>query len=184
MLRFLVRGAILPVFVLSVAPAALAEASAPIENVHERFTETFEDEFCEISGTSTITVVDNFRLYADGTFRDTSAFTLVFTAENGNSVQLFSAGQATGPDEPIVNEDGTVTFVTTFKGLPERLSIPGGPTLSLDAGVVTVATTFSIDENGDLVFVSQDVSGVHGPHPDLFSDFELFCEVIVPALMS
>jgi hypothetical protein len=50
--------------------------------------------------------------------------------------------------------------------------------------VVTVATTFSVDENGDLVFVSQDVSGAHGPHPDLLSDFELFCEVIVPALMS
>src|SRR5215208_6084395 len=107
MLRFLVRGAIVPVFVLSLAPAAPAAASAPIENVHERFTETFEDEFCEISGTSTITVVDNFRLYADGTFRDTSAFTLVFTAENGNSVQLFSAGESTGLDEPIVKKDGT-----------------------------------------------------------------------------
>lgn len=184
MLRRFVRAAILPVFVLPLATAAPAAASAPIENVHERFTETFEEEFCGISGTSTSTVVDNFRLYADGTFRDTSVFMLVFTAENGNSVQLFSAGQSTGLDEPIVNEDGTLTFVTTFSGLPERLSIPGGPTLSRDAGVVTVATTFSVDQNGDLVFVSQDVSGLHGPHPDLLSDFELFCEVIVPALTS
>jgi hypothetical protein len=83
-----------------------------------------------------------------------------------------------------VNADGTLTFITTYTGLPEKLSITGGPTLSLDAGVVTLTQTFSVDENDDFVLVSQDVSGEHGPHPDLASDFELFCDVIVPALTS
>jgi hypothetical protein len=182
MLRRLNLAAMLAAFVLPLATAAPAAASAPIVNEHERFTETFPDKVCGFSGTSTITVVDNFKLYADGTFTDTSAFNLIFTAQNGNSVMVSSAGQVTGLDQPIVNPDGTLTFINTFKGLPERLSIPGGPTLSLDAGVVTFATTFSVDENGDLVFISEDVSGLHGPHPDVLSDFELFCEVIVPAL--
>ena len=36
--------------------------------------------------------------------------------------------------------------------------------------------------NGEFEFVSETVSGEHGPHPDLASDFELFCEVLVPEL--
>ena len=36
--------------------------------------------------------------------------------------------------------------------------------------------------NGDFELVSQIISGEHGPHPDLDSDFEVFCEVVVPAL--
>jgi hypothetical protein len=184
MLRRLVLATVVTASVLPLATAPPAAASAPIVNEHERFSETFEDETCGISGTTTITVVDNFILYVDGTFLDTSVFTGVFTAENGNSVTVFATGQITGLDDPIVNEDGTLTFISTYTGLPEKLSITGGPTLSLDAGVVTLTQTFSVDENDDFVLVSQDVSGEHGPHPDLASDFELFCEVIVPALTS
>jgi hypothetical protein len=184
MLRRLVLATIVTASVLPLATAPPAAASAPIVNEHERFSETFEDELCGISGTSTVTVVNIFILYADGTFLNTGAFTQVFTAENGNSVTVSAAGPATGMDEPIVNADGTLTFITTYTGLPEKLSITGGPTLSLDAGVVILTQTFSVDENDDFVLVSQDVSGEHGPHPDLASDFELFCDVIVPALTS
>ena len=73
-----------------------------------------------------------------------------------------------------------VTFVKTYTGLPEKLSIPGGPGLSLDAGVVTVATTLRPLPTGELEFVSQTFFGERGPHPDLESGFELFCEVLVP----
>jgi hypothetical protein len=103
-------------------------------------------------------------------------------AESGKSVVVLAAGQGSGPAEPIQNPDGTITFIQTYKGLPEKLSILGGPTLSRDAGVVTIASTFRQLPNGDLEFVSQTVSGEHGPHPDLASDFELFCEVLVLAL--
>jgi hypothetical protein len=160
-----------------------AFAAAPLVNEHNRFTETNPDELCGILGTSTISVVDNFKLYADGTFMDTSVFRQVFTAtESGKSIMIFAAGQATGLDEPTQNPDGTVTFTNTVKGLPEKLSIPGGPTLSLDAGVVTVATTLLPLGDDEFEFVSQTFSGEHGPHPDLESDFELFCQVVVPAL--
>jgi hypothetical protein len=176
---FLLTG----ILVLAVALPGVGVAAAPIVNEHVRFTDTFPDQLCDIPGTSTIRVVDNFKLFADGTFLDTSRFTLVFTADDtGKQVQISSAGQATGPDEPIDNGDGTITFVNTFIGLPERLSIPGGPTLSRDAGVVTLSTTFFVEEDGSLTFVSQTASGEHGPHPDLASDFELFCDVLVPVL--
>ena len=167
---------------LTIGASGAASAAAPIENQHTRFTDTFRDKVCGIRGTSVINVVDNFKLYADGTFRDTSRFRQVFTARNGKSVVLFSAGQVTGLNDPNQNADGTITFINTFKGLPEKLSIAGGPTLSRDAGVATIATTFRPLPNGDLQFVSQTVSGEHGPHPDLDSGFEVFCNVLVPAL--
>ena len=118
---------------------------------------------CDIPGTSVVSVVDNFKLYADGTFRDTSRFRLVFmAAESGKSVVIFSAGQVTGLDDPIENADGTVTFISTFKGLPEKLSILHGPTLSRDAGVATVATTLRPLGDDEFEFVSQTISGYTG----------------------
>jgi hypothetical protein len=58
MLRRLVLATIFTASVLPLATAPPATASAPIVNEHERFSDTFEDEICGISGTSTITVAD------------------------------------------------------------------------------------------------------------------------------
>ena len=167
---------------LTIGASGAASAATPIVNQHTRATQTFPDKVCGIRGTSVVNVVDNFKLYADGIVRDTSRFRQVFTAKNGKSVVIFSAGQVSGPADPVQNADGTITFINTYKGLPEKLSILHGPTLSRDAGTATLATTFRPLPNGDLKFVSQTVSGEHGPHPDLDSGFEVFCNVLVPAL--
>jgi hypothetical protein len=168
---------------LAVALAGTAAAAKPTVNEHSRFTDTFPDEICGIAGTSTIEVVDNFKLYDDGTFLDTARVSQVFSADDsGKQVQIFSAGQVSGPFDPIDNGDGTITFINTFKGLPEKLSIPGGPTLLRDAGNVTIGQTFFVEPNGDLTFVSRTVFSEKGPHPDLDSGFEAFCNVLVPAL--
>jgi hypothetical protein len=111
----------------------------------------------------------------DGTYLDTGRFQAVFTATataSRKSVVNFAAGQTSGLAEPIQNPDGTVTFFDTCKGLPENLSIPGGPTLSRDAGVVTLTRTFREPPNGEFELVTQVVSGERGPHPELDSDFE------------
>jgi hypothetical protein len=63
--------------------------------------------------------------------------------------------------------------------LPEQLKIKNGPLLSRDAGVVTFTSIFDAT-TGD--FISQTVSGEKGPHPDLNSDFAVFCNVLIPAL--
>ena len=80
---------------------------------------------------------------------------------------------------------GTVTIMTTAGGLYERLSITDGPTLSRDAGIVTLVDVYAytgVPSNPVGDFISESLSGLHGPHPDLLSGFTVFCDVIVPYL--
>jgi hypothetical protein len=66
-----------------------------------------------------------------------------------------------------------------------KLSITNGPTLSRDAGTVPITYVFEYTGNPDDPvgdFISSDFHDVHGPHPDLVSDFELFCDVLLPYL--
>jgi hypothetical protein len=168
---------------LMIAASGGASAAAPTVNEHTMSTKTFPEEICGVPGTSTLSVVENFKLFADGTFLDTISSREVFTAtQSGKSVLISVDRQESGPAEPIQNADGTITFITTFKGLPEKLSINNGPTLLRNAGTVTLADTFLPLPNGDLQFVSETVSGEHGQLPDLDSGFELFCDVLIPAL--
>ena len=153
----------------------------------EQFSDgPFPDEICGVSGTTTIHGTSVFREGADGTFFASGTFWAVFTADNGKSITVFSAGPVTGA-EPVIDETaGTVTFTTTFVGLPERLSITGGRTLSRDAGTVTMVDVFEYTgdpENPVGDFISEDLVGLHGPHPDLLSDFEVFCGVLEPYLL-
>jgi hypothetical protein len=75
--------------------------------------------------------------------------------------------------------DGTITFVSTFKGLPEKIKLPDGSVLSQDVGFVTFYDTFDAT-TGD--FLGEVVSPENGPHPDLDSGFTRFCDVVVAAL--
>jgi len=119
--------------------------------------------------------VDDFTLYADHTFKDTFTIIQTFTATASGKSRIHAGNQVTGNDEPIDNGNGTISFITTFKGLPEQLKIPQGPMLSRDAGVATFTDTFD-EKMGELT--SRVVSGEKGPHPDLDSDFSLFCNVL------
>jgi hypothetical protein len=171
-LLFLLAG--LAVF-LVVWPAT-AVAAAPVKSM---FTDTFPDKICGFDGTSTINVVDLFTPHSDGTFSDSSNFRQTFVADNGKSLSLRASGLTTGLIDPILNPDGTITFVNTFVGMPEQVKITNGPLLSLDAGAVMITRTFTVDQNGDIVsLVSQQLAGLHGPHPDLLSDFSLFCDEV------
>ncbi len=84
----------------------------------------------------------------------------------------------------IDEQAGTVTITSTAAGLFEKLSITHGPTLTRDAGPVTLVDVFEYtgDPNnpiGDQI--SETASELHGPHPDLLDD-SLFCDVLVPYL--
>jgi hypothetical protein len=72
------------------------------------------------------------------------------------------AEQFTGNDDPIDNGDGTVSFVGTFKGLPEQIRLKNGRLLSRDAGNVTFTRVFDAT-TGDLI--SMTVNSEKGPHP-------------------
>ena len=122
--------------------------------------------------------MNNFFLYAIDDFKETVSARITLTnPANGKSVIISNAGQVTGT--AVVDEAaGTVTFVTTFTGLPEKIQTAQGPVLLRDAGVAVVTDVFDL-ATGDLI--SSDIS-FKGPHPDLESDFALFCEVITGAL--
>ena len=165
-----------------VAPGSVI-AAPPLFQAHDSFTETFPDAVCGIEGTSVVKGVDNFQLSANNTFRDDFTLDQTFTAtDSQKSIVIHVADQVTGLDAPIDNGDGTVTFVTTFKGVPEQLRIENGPLLLVGAGVITFTDTYAVDADGNFTFVSETVSGQHGPHPEAASDFTLHCALLIPAL--
>lgn len=165
---------------LVLASVASTAGAAPLtDRFHDSFSDTFPDNICGIDGTSAITVVANVQVFADGTFKLQLNQKNTFTsAATGKSVSINFAAQQVNFG-PIDNGDGTVTFVTTFKGLPEQIKLPNGPVLSRDVGVIGFADTFDAT-TGD--FLGETVSPNRGPHPDADSGFTLFCDVIVPAL--
>jgi hypothetical protein len=176
------RVALRAVLVASVAALAFVPATAlgakPIQQFHDHFTDSFSGEICGIPVDIEVVVTDNFFVFADS-FKDTSSVRATFTNPvNGKAVVVFNAGQIVGPP-PIIDEAaGTITFLTTFKGLPEKIQTLNGPVLLRDAGVITFADTFDL-VTGE--FISSDVI-IKGPHPEAESDFTLFCLVISGAI--
>jgi hypothetical protein len=178
-----------PTFVRALAAALItvfavlpgtASAARPIAQFHDHFTDSFSSEICGIAVDVDVVVTDNFFLYADGTAKDIGSFQTTYTnPENGKSVVVSSTGPLVLPP-PIVDEEaGTITFLASFKGLPQKIQTAQGAVLLRDAGVITFADTFDL-ETGE--FISSETIVNKGPHPDADSDFTLFCEVITGAL--
>jgi hypothetical protein len=183
MRKLLALAGLVGALLIALVLPASGGAARIVSHFHGTFSDAFPDNLCGIDGTSVLNGMDDIQVFADNTMKDEFLFKQVFTAAaSGKSVRIFAATQISNLVNPIDNGDGTITFITTFKGLPEKLVIPNGPVLSRDAGVVTFATTFFVNPDGSLTFVSQTFSGEKGPHPDLDSGFALFCDVIVPAL--
>jgi hypothetical protein len=161
------------------APGALAAGQ---EHDHFRDIGTFvDDDFCgtgqEIDGAFNV-VVNEFlaphnggeeKIVASGktTLRNPATGDVAINHFAGPVWNTFISGD---PDGVHVEE-------STVKGLPEMWKLEHGRRLIRDAGYVVIRTTFDGEE-----FVSQDVLVNKGPHPDLDSEFELFCQTLVPAL--
>jgi hypothetical protein len=75
---------------------------------------------------------------------------------------------------------------TATTGLPEKLVLPDHTIVSKDVGRIVVVSV--VDYNGtptdadDDTLLSQSVVFQAGPHPDLDSGFELFCQNLVTYL--
>ena len=135
---------------------------------------------CGIPGTIVDSQWGNVQLFADGTSKTEMKETYVFTSSlTGKSFEGHLTDQLTSNTSPVDNGDGTISFFFEFKGLELQLKLPNGHVLARDAGPVTFVQTFDA-ATGD--FVSFMVADENGPHPIVDSDFELFCDVIVPAL--
>src|SRR5215210_1807170 len=146
MVRSLARALVVAFIAVLAALPGTANAAKPVEQFHDHFTDSFSEEICGIEVDVDLVVTDNFFLYADGTFKDTSSFRATYTnPENGKSVVVSSAGQVTGPPPIIDEEAGTITFLTSYKGLPEKIQTANGRVLLRDAGIITFADTFDLE---------------------------------------
>ena len=167
---------------LACVTAATGLAAGSTQVTHFSFT-TPRHQLCGIWGTADVQGTSVFRETGNGTYFQSGTFFGVFTADNGKSTTLTGAGPQKQTSPAMIDaQAGTVTIMTTYGGLFEKFSITGGPTLSIDAGSFTFVDVFKYtgvpsDPVGD--FISETVSDLHGPHPDLLSGG---CEVLVPYL--
>ena len=176
------------VTVLACITAATGLAAGSTHVTHFSFT-TPPHLTCGILGTAVVHGTSVVRDTGNGTSFTSGTWFGVFTAaDSGKSTTLSYAGPVTQASPPVIDKvAGTVTITTTYGGLYERLSITDGPTLSRDAGSVTLVDVYGY--TGDPTnpvdfsdFISETLSGLNGPHPDLLSGFSIFCDVIVPYL--
>jgi hypothetical protein len=168
--------------VLACVTAATGLAAGSTQVTHFSFT-TPRHQLCGIWGTAVVNGTSVFRDTGNGTYFMNFSWFGVFTADNGRSTTLHYAGPQKQTSPAVIDEQaGTVTITTTDVGLYEKFSITGGPTLSVDAGTVTVVDVYAYtgDPNnpvGD--FLSETLAQLDGPHPDLQSGG---CEALVPYL--
>jgi hypothetical protein len=172
-----VRAVFMALIVALALPGATL-AAKPIAAFHDHFIESFASDICGIPVQVDIVVSDNFFEYADGSFKDAASFMGTYTnPDNGKSVVVSSAGTVTGT--AIIDEQAnTITFVTTYKGLPEKIQTAHGRVLARDAGIISFRDTFDLT-TGD--FLGTEVT-IKGPHPEADADFALFCDVVTGAL--
>ena len=184
--RTLLLAAAMAVAVAVGVPTGLAAGSTHVT----QFSYTTPPHFtCGVFGSAVVHGTNVYRDTGNGTSFMSGTWFGVFTAaDTGRSTTLSFAGPVTQASPPVIDPlAGTVTITTTDGGLFERLSISGGPTLSRDAGRVTLVDVYGYTGNpadpADFNnMISETVSGLSGPHPDLLSGFSIFCDVIVPYL--
>jgi orotate phosphoribosyltransferase-like protein len=167
-------------------------AAQLVDRTHQHIVLTIlDDEVCGVPVTTTVDIINNSqeRLAHSGfpLFKDTGQGTITWTnPANGKSVSQFFAGVSDKDLTVVDNGDGTITLRTAITGVPEKITQANGKPLTMDVGRVVFVSV--IDYNGtptnadDDVLISQSVESISGPHPDLQSDFTLFCQVVVPAL--
>ena len=170
------------VVALAIVPAGALGAKP--DRFHERIVEFFEaEDICGFTADVTVEGVFTDLVFfdQDGNFvrvMSLSSVRATFTEADGDSIVIQNA-DLVQQTEVVDEEAGTITFFATFKGLPEKIQTAQGPVLLRDAGVVTFADTFDL-ATGE--FISSEVTVVKGPHPELDSDFALFCDIVTDAL--
>jgi hypothetical protein len=173
---------ILAAFALVVSTLALpsaALAAAP-QVFHSHFTDDFTGgDLCGVTVDGHVVVNITTQLFGDGHAVSTGSVLQTFTnPANGKAVTVSGAGP-TIDAAPVVDEQaGTITFTQTYKGLPEKIQTVHGSVLTRDAGIISFVDTFDLTTSD---FLGEQVI-ITGPHPEADADFNLFCQVVVPAL--
>jgi hypothetical protein len=171
----LFRAGLIAGIVLSMAVAFPVGAQAAAPAFHDKIHETIPDvDICGFVGTLSVTGSQVVSL-TDTRVEVTGQMTNVFTTGDGNTVTISSAGRFTST---FTTSGDTITFVDTYKGLPESISSRSSGGVELrDAGVISFITAINI-VTGEIT----DEVVVNGPHPEADSGFTLFCNAVSAAL--
>ena len=188
--RLLKVGFALSAAVAMAVAGAPASSAALVERSHDHIVETFEENICGIDVVTTLDIIDNFQIRTNKAgfplFKSSGRGTITwFNPDTGLSVEQRFTG--TSKDLSVTdNGDGTVTVRFAVTGIPEQITLPDGTVAIKDVGRVVFADV--IDFNGtpgdvsDDVFLSSTVESISGPHPELESDFTLFCPTVIDGL--
>jgi hypothetical protein len=171
-------GAAIVLLALAAAPVALG-AGQQHSSFHEVGTDV-DPDFCGTGQAIDIAFDirgNEFEAPHKAEFKMTATGTFTYTnpATGDVVIQRFA-----GPIwETLISGDpeGIHVDESTVKGLPELIKTPHGGVLIRDAGYAVIRTTFDGDE-----FISREIVLAKGPHPDIESDFELFCDLVPEAL--
>jgi hypothetical protein len=160
------------------APGALAAGQQ-----HNHFRDVFtdvDDDFCgtgvEIDVAGNV-VVNEWEAPHRGDFKSTVSGKISLTNPLTGDIAINHFAVTNVVVNISGDPEGDHVHEVTAKGLPERWKLAHGRVLIRDAGYAVIRETIEDDE-----IVDQEVLINKGPHPDLDSDFELFCETLVPAL--
>ena len=159
-------------FSLLVLGSTVASAANP---THLTGSFTFPDRMCGFTGTTHLTFIDNFGSYADGSSYDSGQVVVTFNADNGRGVVVTFAGHEYNR-APVLNADGTATFVSVYDQAQNKIQAVGGGILQMNAGRVEAIAVVAPD--GSLVSFSFIVLAGPNPNPAMVDN----CAVIGPYL--
>jgi len=168
-------------------------AAQLVDRTHQHMVATIPNqEVCGVTPvTVTVDIINNSqeRLAHSGfpLFKDTGRGTFTWTNPvTGKSVSNFFAGVSDKDLTVVNNGDGTITLRTAVTGVPEKLILSNGKTVTMDVGRVVFVSVINYNgtptDTSDDVTISESIESISGPHPDLQSDGALFCQVVVAAL--
>jgi hypothetical protein len=164
---------------IAVLPGS-ALSAGPDDRFHASFSFDFSGQECGIAVDGVYAGISNVQWYDGGNaIKASSSITMTLTnPDNGKSVVLSYAGHGNGPSPTIDKEAGTITFLSSFSGLWEKIQAPGQPVTMLSAGVLGYEQVFDL-ETGEMISMEPTVE--HGQHPN--ADESQHCAAIADALL-
>jgi hypothetical protein len=162
--------------------AAPAGAATP-QVVHTKVNVSLTGiDQCGFTVDSVVQGTDTFQVFFDRSgnpsrLQDESHVVSTLTnTDNGKVVYVANASRDS-QSNPVVNQNGTITFTDTLTGVPLRIYTAHSSTLVKDVGFLSFVDTF--DSQGNLL--SQQVIEEHGQHP-FAGDQTVMCDAIAAAI--
>jgi hypothetical protein len=156
-----------------------AQVALGARPVHDKFSidESFTEELCGIEVMTDLDIRGNVLIFGDRIV-DVSRVEITWTNDAGEWLRQSISGPVFIEEEL----DGDILTITErHAGVHSHLTSAAGQEPAFDRGTVTFVITIDLndlEDEEDDVLLGFEVVSMAGPHPEVDSDFELFCEVV------